>query len=176
MLIVLGLVAGYPLVSTMYYSLTDRLLIADHQTQFVGFNNYLYYGPNLNDYDQEYDGFFVFYEPTNAALIYRDDGVFYDLDSEDPTTGALQPYTAEIDTAQVFRWQGLLVDPLWWRSVWNTVTFSVVSGRAGNHPGHGRGTGLERQHAGPRRDPRRRAHPMGHSDHRVGPDVELDAE
>lgn len=127
MLIMLALVAGYPLISTIYYSFTDRLLIADHNTQFIGFNNYLYYGPNLNNYDEELDGYFVYYEDTDAALVYRDDGVFYDLDTEDPDTGAMDPYAGEIDTADVFEWQGLLVDSLWWRSVWNTLTFSVVS-------------------------------------------------
>jgi len=127
MLIILALVAGYPLVSTMYYSLTDRLLIADHNTQFVGLNNYLYHGPNLNDYDDEFEGYFVYYEPEDAALVYRDDGVFYDLDNEDADTGEIQPYEGEVDTTQVFEWQGLLVDSLWWRSVWNTMTFSVVS-------------------------------------------------
>ena len=127
MMIVLALVAGYPLIQTMYYSLTDRLLVADHQTQFVGLNNYLYFGPNLNDYEADYNGYFVYYEPENAALIYRDDGNFYDLDQEDPDTGELGLYAGEIDTSQVFSWQGLLVDSLWWRSVWNTMTFSVVS-------------------------------------------------
>ncbi|MEM7443518.1 MAG: sugar ABC transporter permease [Pseudomonadota bacterium] len=127
MLIVLALVAGYPLLSTMYYSLTDRLLIADHDTQFIGFSNYLYYGPDLDNYDEEFDGYFVDLIEQDAFLIYRDDGNFYDLDNVDPDTGDLALYEGEVSTSDVFEWHGVLVDSLWWRSVWNTVTFSVIS-------------------------------------------------
>ncbi len=131
MLIVLGLVAGYPLIQTMYYSLTDKLLTADHDTQFVGLSNYLFHGPNLDGFDEELDGYWVDYEPEGTdeyyGLVYRDDGVFYDYDTFDSQSGEMQPFDGEVETNQVFEWQGLLVDPLWWRSVWNTMTFSVVS-------------------------------------------------
>lgn len=131
MLVILALVAGYPLVSTIYYSFTDRLLLADHQTQFVGFSNYLYYGPNLESYDEDLNGYFVDYQDPDTgeflALVYRDDGVLYDLATENRETGEMQPFAGEIDTSDVFTWQGLLVDSLWWRSVWNTLTFSVIS-------------------------------------------------
>ena len=40
---------------------------------------------------------------------------------------ALSPYEGEIDTSAVFSWQGVLADAQWWRSVWNTIWFSVIS-------------------------------------------------
>jgi len=121
MLVVLTLVAGWPLLRTFIFSFTDASLTAGEETNFVGFDNYLYYGPNLNDYDEELGGYFVFWEPDNAALVWMpDDGEFVDLD-----TG--EPYQGTVDKSQVFSWQGMLVDGLWWRSVWNTVVFSLFS-------------------------------------------------
>ncbi|WP_293913456.1 sugar ABC transporter permease [Deinococcus sp.] len=71
--IVLALVAGYPLLRTIYLSFTDAPLNSNSgPTTFIGFDNYLFKG-------------------------------------EDGT------------------WTGLLVDPVWWTAVWNTVKFSVVS-------------------------------------------------
>lgn len=71
MLVALALVAGWPLLRTFYFSLTDGTLSALGDASFIGLENYLVY----------------------------DDGA----------------------------WYGLLTDPLWWRSVWNTVFFAVVS-------------------------------------------------
>ncbi|MEX0729358.1 MAG: sugar ABC transporter permease [Aquisalimonadaceae bacterium] len=71
MVVVLLMVAGWPLARTIWLSLTDAQLGAMSEANFVGFENYLAY----------YDGY----------------------------------------------WGGVLADPLWWVSVWNTVYFTVVS-------------------------------------------------
>ena len=71
MLVVLALVAGWPLVRTIWLGCTNANLADLSQTEFIGFENYL----------ANYDG----------------------------------------------EWAGLLVDPEWWRAVYNTVWFSVVS-------------------------------------------------
>lgn len=121
MIVVLTLVAGWPLLRTVYLSLTNASLTATADTRFIGFDNYIHYGPALSDWDEELNGYFIFDEATGAALIYREetDG-FYDID-----TG--EPYRGEIDRKAVFQWQGVLADPTWWRSVRNTVVFAVVS-------------------------------------------------
>ncbi|MGP1396451.1 MAG: carbohydrate ABC transporter permease [Inquilinaceae bacterium] len=121
MLAILILVAGWPLARTFYLSLTDATLTADQDIRFIGFDNYAFYGPNQNDWDAELNGFFVYYEPTDAALVYRPDtDAFYDIDTD-------ELYTGEIDRDLIFEWQGILVDGTWWRAVWNTVLFSVLS-------------------------------------------------
>ncbi|WP_148253014.1 carbohydrate ABC transporter permease [Aidingimonas lacisalsi] len=71
MLIVLALVAGWPLLRTFYFSLTDSTLSTLGTASFIGLENYLVY----------------------------DNG----------------------------QWYGLLTDPLWWQSVWNTLFFASVS-------------------------------------------------
>ncbi|RCV91668.1 carbohydrate ABC transporter permease [Billgrantia montanilacus] len=71
MLVVLVLVAGWPLLRTFYFSFTDASLSDLSDTLFIGLENYLVY----------------------------EEG----------------------------RWYGVLADPIWWRAVWNTVYFSVVS-------------------------------------------------
>ncbi len=71
MLTVLGLVAGWPLIRTIWFSFTDATLSNLSDYEFIGFENYL----------ANYDG----------------------------------------------EWLGLLTDPDWWRSVWNTVWFALVS-------------------------------------------------
>jgi trehalose/maltose transport system permease protein len=71
MLIVLAVVAGWPLARTIWFSFTDATLSQLDDYRFIGFENYL---------------------------------VWYD--------GA---------------WFGVLADPAWWRSVWNTVWFTLVS-------------------------------------------------
>lgn len=76
MLFVLGLVAGWPFLRTVYYSFTDASLADLDARQWVGFDNY----------------FSILRLPSGRVL--------YD---------------------------GLLVDPVWWRAVWNTVRFAVVS-------------------------------------------------
>ncbi|TPI44569.1 sugar ABC transporter permease [Mesorhizobium sp. B3-1-6] len=76
MLLVLGLVAGWPFLRTVYYSFTDASLADLDARQWIGFDNY----------------FSVLRLPSGRLL--------YD---------------------------GLLVDPVWWRAVWNTVRFAVVS-------------------------------------------------
>jgi trehalose/maltose transport system permease protein len=70
-LIVLGLIAGWPLARTIWFSLTDANLNNLREYELIGFENYL----------ANYDG----------------------------------------------EWLGLLTDPDWWRSVWNTVWFALVS-------------------------------------------------
>ncbi len=121
LLVVLGLVAGWPLVRTMAFSLTDATLAADDAPQFIGLRNYAFYGPTLEDWDPELGGYFIYYEPDDALLVYRPDtDAFVDLD-----TG--EPYPGEVDRSLVFRWQGVLTDGLWWRSVWNTAVFTVAS-------------------------------------------------
>jgi trehalose/maltose transport system permease protein len=71
MLLVLMLVAGWPLARTIWFSFTDARLNSLSDYEFIGFENYL----------ANYDG----------------------------------------------EWFGLLIDPAWWRAVWNTVWFTLVS-------------------------------------------------
>lgn len=71
MLVLLALVAGWPLVKTFYFSLTNASLARVGDVQFVGVENYLSY----------------------------DNGQFF----------------------------GLLADPIWWQSVYNTFFFAIVS-------------------------------------------------
>jgi trehalose/maltose transport system permease protein len=71
MLFLLALVAGWPLVRTIWFGFTDANLADLSQWKFIGFENYL----------------------------DREDG----------------------------KWVGLLVDPEWWRAVWNTVYFTIIS-------------------------------------------------
>ena len=71
MLIVLALVAGWPLVRTIWFGFTNANLADIRHAEFIGVANYL----------------------------SRDDG----------------------------HWTGLLADPEWWRAVWNTVLFAIVS-------------------------------------------------
>jgi len=71
MLFLLFLVAGWPLVRTIWFGFTDANLADLSSWKFVGFDNY--------------------------------------LDHEDG------------------KWIGLLVDSEWWRAVWNTVRFTLIS-------------------------------------------------
>lgn len=71
MLVVLALIAGWPLARTIWFGFTDANLTDLSGAQFIGFANYL----------------------------SVDDG----------------------------HWSGLLTDPDWWRAVWNTACFAVVS-------------------------------------------------
>jgi trehalose/maltose transport system permease protein len=171
MLIVLLLVAGWPLFRTITLSFTDERLQADFQSQWVGFDNYLYNGPERDAYDRLLNGYFINAPDTDEVFYYPPDDAFYSIDDaftaldegafaaaeqaeqEALDAGASQEEAAAafdeaydtyqlqgsdleainaqpiqgIDRDSVFRWQGVLVDPLWWRSVWNTVVFSVVS-------------------------------------------------
>ncbi|WP_342588141.1 sugar ABC transporter permease [Salinicola aestuarinus] len=70
MLIVLAAVAGWPLMRTFWFSLTDASLSSLEGAQFIGLENYLVF----------------------------DEG-----------------------------WYGIMADPLWWQSVWNTLYFALVS-------------------------------------------------
>ncbi len=76
MLIVLALVAGWPLLRSIYFSFTNASLTNLDAAQWVGFENYF------------------------SMTTLKSGRVLYD---------------------------GLLVDPLWWGSVWNTVRFTIVS-------------------------------------------------
>lgn len=71
MLVVLALVAGWPLLRTIYFSFTDATLSNLSDYSFIGFANFVEY----------YEG----------------------------------------------EWYGVVVDPDWWRAVYNTVWFTVVS-------------------------------------------------
>ena len=71
MLLVLALVAGWPLLRTIYFSFTDATLTNLRSYRFIGFDNFLEY----------YQG----------------------------------------------EWFGLMADPNWWRAVYNTIWFTVVS-------------------------------------------------
>jgi trehalose/maltose transport system permease protein len=71
MLFILVLVAGWPLLRTIWFGFTDANLSDLSQFKFIGFENY---------------------------LVREDNG-----------------------------WVGLLVDPEWWRAVWNTIRFAVIS-------------------------------------------------
>lgn len=71
MLVVLALVAAWPLLRTIWLSFTDANLLKLDESKWVGFQNFL---------------------------------------------------TREND-----RWYGVLADPLWWRSVKNTLAFTVVT-------------------------------------------------
>ena len=121
MLAALAIVAGWPLLSTVHLSLTDQRAAADHPTRYVGFANYLHYGPNPDDWDPELGGYFVVYEPTGALLIYDPHGdSFTDFETGDA-------YEGEVDRSMVFAWHGVLADPVWWRSVGITLVFALVS-------------------------------------------------
>lgn len=71
MLVLLALVAGWPLLRTIWFGFTDASFSDLTTTQFIGFANYLEY----------------------------DEG----------------------------EWYGVLADELWWRSVWNTLFFTLVT-------------------------------------------------
>ena len=71
MLFLLVLVAGWPLLRTIWFGFTDANLADLSSWKFIGLDNYI-----------------------------------------DHTDG---------------KWTGLLVDPEWWRAVWNTVFFTVIS-------------------------------------------------
>ncbi len=121
MLVVLVLVAGWPLVRTIALSFTDATLKADRPTRLVGFDNYLFYGPNRADWDDKLGGYYVFYDPKGTNLVWKpDEGKFWDIDQN-------QPVDYDVDTSGIFSWQGLLVDPVWWRAAWNTIFFTVIS-------------------------------------------------
>jgi len=121
MLLVLALVAGWPLVRTVALSFTDATLKADRPSRLVGFDNYLFYGPNRGDWDDKLGGYYVFYDPKGANLVWKpEEGRFWDIDQN-------KPVDYDVDTSGIFSWQGLLVDPVWWRSVGNTVLFAAIS-------------------------------------------------
>ncbi|MEZ8141972.1 ABC transporter permease [Enterovibrio norvegicus FF-33] len=71
MIITLIMVAGWPLLRTLWFSMTNATLDGSGVTEFIGFDNYVVY----------------------------EDGEYY----------------------------GILFDPTWWQSVWNTLYFAVVS-------------------------------------------------
>ncbi|WP_372422167.1 carbohydrate ABC transporter permease [Salinarimonas chemoclinalis] len=71
MMIVLALVAGWPLLRTIFFSFTDARLSSLSDYEFIGFANFLEY----------YEG----------------------------------------------EWYGVIADPDWWRAVYNTIWFTVVS-------------------------------------------------
>ncbi|WP_428023517.1 carbohydrate ABC transporter permease [Arcobacter sp.] len=69
-------VAGWPLITTIYFGFTNATLDTINESRFIGFENF---------------------------IAYVDYG---DGDTE---------------------WIGVLVDPLWWKAVYNTLKFSIVS-------------------------------------------------
>jgi len=71
MIVIIALVAGWPLLRTFWFSVTNANLSDLTTAKFIGFDNYL----------ANYDG----------------------------------------------EWVGVLVDPDWWRAVWNTARFAAIS-------------------------------------------------
>ena len=138
MLVVLALVAGWPLARTVALSLTDATLNTLGEAQFVGLANYLAYGPPLDAYDPEagayylydaeHDRYFVLDAETGQLtdetdrdhlIVYdRVDGTYVNAETGAPAPGIADP---------LFQWSGVLADPLWWRSVLNTLVFAVAS-------------------------------------------------
>ncbi len=138
MLVVLSLVAGWPLLRTISLSLTDATLNTLDEARFVGVRNYLSYGPPLDAYDPDdkayylydegADRFYVLDEATgrltdetdpDALIVYeRQPGGYVDT-----ATGA----SADAVTDRLFVWSGVLADARWWRAVWNTLFLTVVS-------------------------------------------------
>jgi trehalose/maltose transport system permease protein len=124
---VLLVVAGWPLLRTIFLSFTDARLSAAQEVTFVGVDNYLFYGPTQNDFDPELGGYYITDPATGEDLVYvpeTDEFYLIDWDNYRP---AAEPFPGEVDRDAVFRWQGVLADPLWWNSVWNTVKFSFIS-------------------------------------------------
>ena len=138
MLIVLGLVAGWPLIRTINLSLTDATLNTLGDANFVGFANYLAYGPPLDAFDPE-TGEYYLYDAVNDRNFVLDaetgrltdetdfdnliiyelvDGAYVNVATGEPAPGIAEP---------LFGWSGVLADDLWWRSVWNTLVFTVAS-------------------------------------------------
>ncbi|WDR04135.1 sugar ABC transporter permease [Devosia algicola] len=76
MLVALAIVAGWPLLRSIYFSFTDASLTDLYNAKFVGFKNYISWTTLKS-----------------GRTIYS----------------------------------GLLVDPVWWNAVWNTLRFAVVS-------------------------------------------------
>ena len=76
MMVILAIVAGWPLGRTIYFSFTDARLSSIASAEWIGIENYLFW-IDYGDGDGEYIG--------------------------------------------------LLADPTWWRAVWNTVYFTVIS-------------------------------------------------
>ncbi|ANM14578.1 MULTISPECIES: carbohydrate ABC transporter permease [unclassified Rhizobium] len=75
-LLILAIVAGWPLFRTIYFSFTNASLNDLGNARFVGFDNYL-----------------SWVTLKSGRTVYR----------------------------------GLLADPVWWKAVWNTVKFTVLS-------------------------------------------------
>ncbi|MBX4937399.1 carbohydrate ABC transporter permease [Rhizobium binae] len=75
-LLILAIVAGWPLFRTIYFSFTNASLNDLGNAQFVGFSNYL-----------------SWVTLKSGRTVYR----------------------------------GLLVDPVWWKAVWNTAKFTLLS-------------------------------------------------
>ena len=73
-------------------------------------------------------------------------------------------------------WGGLLADPAWWNAVWNTVRFSFLSVTLETFFGMIVALVLNAEFKGRGLGARRHSGAMGHSDHRVGQNVELDAQ
>ena len=138
MLIVLALVAGWPLLRTIDFSFTDANLNTMGDANYVGFANYLAYGPPLDAFDPEtgeyylYDAVndrnFVLQAETGRLIDETDfdnlivyelrDGVYVNVDTGEDAPGIADP---------LFTWSGVLADALWWRSVLNTLIFTVTS-------------------------------------------------
>ena len=68
-------------------------------------------------------------------------------------------------------YDGLLVDPVWWRAVWNTVRFTLISVSCETVLGMIVALVLNARFPRPRHRARRDPDPLGDPDHRLGKDV-----
>jgi len=131
----------------------------------------VFYGPQPRRFTTDkLGGYYVFYDPKGhqPGVEARRWPVSGNIDQNKPVR-----LRRRHQRHQSFSWQGLLVDPVWWRSAWNTVLFTVVSVVIETILGlviamtlntHIPGRGLLRAAV---------ADPLGHPHHRLGQDVGL---
>lgn len=118
MLLALAAAAGWPLIRTATLSLTDAGLAASG-ARYIGFENYLAYGPDPTAWDSGLKGYYVLDEARNADLVWRPGQGYTDMHSGKPA-----PAPAG-DT--LFAWRGLLVSPAWWHATGVTLGLALVS-------------------------------------------------
>ena len=138
MLLVLALVAGWPLVRTINLSFTNATLNTLGEAELIGFDNYLAYGPPIDAFDPETGEYYLYDAVNDRNFILDaetgqltdetdfDNLVVYEL--RDGTyvntqTGEPAPDVGE----HLFSWSGVLADAVWWRSVLNTFIFALTS-------------------------------------------------
>ena len=138
MLIVVALVAGWPLLRTINLSLTDATLNTLGDSNFIGVDNYLAFGPPIDSFDPDTGEYYLYDEVNDRYFVLdaetgqltddtdADNLIVYDLQEGNyvnAETGEPAPGVAD----PLFTWSGVLADALWWRSVANTMIFTVIS-------------------------------------------------